>query len=71
MKLMHAFFSATAEKKWGSVVYKNEENKNVTVTYISSSPLEIAKKEYKWPDKVYVGMIDFDQYVSRRMKTEG
>lgn len=59
---MHAFYSARAEELFGYCIYSrystfSREKENVKVTAIYDSK-EKGMEDYKWEDKVYLGIMD-------------
>lgn len=46
------FYSATAEMKYGSVIYETEHNDRVYVTYVSR---DFEGKNYNYDDKICLG----------------
>ena len=61
--MYYGFYSKEAAKLFGTVIYLDEEGKEVEVTEVCQSN----KSSSLWPDLVYVGQVD--KYV-RRTKGE-
>lgn len=59
MSTYHAFYSQKAHDNFGSIIY---DGKQCTAIYKSK---EEGLERYKWDDKVYVGVIDSDNYGGR------
>ena len=53
-KPKHAFYSAEAAEKFGTVVYAQADGTQVTATCITD---DAEGSEYFWDDKVYVGEV--------------
>jgi len=58
---MHAWYSATAAKQFGYIIYLSENNEKVQVTCCGKD-IECGKG-YLWEDKVYIGKVK--QFVKR------
>jgi hypothetical protein len=52
----YGYFSETAAKKFGSSYYRRHDGKTIEVTFVCRDILD--SEQYKWPDKVYVGLIE-------------
>jgi hypothetical protein len=55
--IKHGFYSATAAKQHGTVVYLSPSGNEVEVTAVYDS-IEQGEQDYKWEDKRYVGPVD-------------
>ena len=53
-RILFGFYSQTAEKQFGSVVYQTPDGTFVRVTAVYDDP---TGSDYKWPDKQMVGEV--------------
>lgn len=55
--MLHGFYSETAAKTHGTIIYNTEEGKEVEVTFVSRNGNPPLEQGYMYEDAVYVGPV--------------
>jgi hypothetical protein len=57
MAMLHGFYSETAAKTHGTIIYNTEEGKEVEVTFVSRNGNPPLEQGYMYEDAFYVGPV--------------